>query len=84
MGQAKLNKIIPLGVNAPIWVWVSTVTGTDWSEVFWVNVTVVLQELESGLAAGEGGKLMHFNATRLRIVNAVIYDYLGLLKDPSF
>lgn len=55
MCHAKLNKIIPLGVNAPVWVWVST--GIDWSEGFWVNVTVVLQELESGSAAGEVGKL---------------------------
>lgn len=55
--HAKPNKITSLAVNAPIWVWVSTVTGTDWSEGFGVNVMVVLQELESGLAVGEVGKL---------------------------
>lgn len=63
MCHAKLDKIIPLGVNAPVWVWVSTVTRIDWSEGFWVNVTVVLQELESGLAAGEAGKLTHLDVT---------------------
>lgn len=82
MCHATLNKIIPLGVNAPIWVWVSTVTGIDWSEGFWVNVVVGSRRGREAQRACPG-PLTHFNVTRLRIVNTDLSDYLGLIKDPS-